>query len=327
MTRISFCAIGVFLSIVATPALAQRDTPHYTSLTVFGDSLVDAGNYYIASDGSDPDPTQGYFQNRFTNGYDYPDLLSLDLFGVPTTPSLLGGGNFAIGGARIVDTGDAIPDLKAQLDAFQVSGRGVDPNGLYILNFGGNDVFGAEGVFGEDGAIGNYPDTNSYLQAAAQQYVSGVNTLIGLGARNILMTDFPRAGDPLTADANGYLNTALTNVALRSNTDFFFYSLSSFNQRVIDDPASFGLPPQRIDTTCIDEGAQTTGCAGIFSFDGVHPTAAVQLAGYHDMDKQFGLTAVSPVPETATWGMMILGFIGIGAAMRYRRKSTKIAFG
>jgi hypothetical protein len=141
------------------------------------------------------------------------------------------------------------------------------------------------------------------------------------------MTDFPRAGDPLTVDANGYLNTALSSLALKSNTDFFFYSLSSFNQRVMDDPASLGLPPQRTDTTCIDEGAQSTGCAGIFSFDGVHPTAAVQLAGYHDMDKQFGLTAVSPVPETATWGMMILGLIGMGAAMRYRRKSTKIAFG
>lgn len=32
------------------------------------------------------------------------------------------------------------------------------------------------------------------------------------------------------------------------------------------------------------------------------------------------------VPETATWGMMILGFVGMGAAMRYRRKSTKVAF-
>ncbi|WP_242153799.1 FxDxF family PEP-CTERM protein [Sphingomonas sp. BAUL-RG-20F-R05-02] len=40
-----------------------------------------------------------------------------------------------------------------------------------------------------------------------------------------------------------------------------------------------------------------------------------------------GSIAFTPsVPETATWGMMILGFIGMGAAMRYRRKSTKIAF-
>jgi hypothetical protein len=40
-----------------------------------------------------------------------------------------------------------------------------------------------------------------------------------------------------------------------------------------------------------------------------------------------GAIAFTPsVPETATWGMMILGFVGMGAAMRYRRKSTKVAF-
>jgi hypothetical protein len=37
------------------------------------------------------------------------------------------------------------------------------------------------------------------------------------------------------------------------------------------------------------------------------------------------LTA-SAVPETATWGMMIAGFGMIGAAMRARRRSTKITF-
>ncbi|WP_338323011.1 SGNH/GDSL hydrolase family protein, partial [Croceibacterium ferulae] len=114
----------------ATPARANRETEQFTSITVFGDSLVDAGNYYIATDGAMPDPALGYHQNRFTNGFNYPDLLSLDLFGVPTTPSLLGGNNFAFAAARIVDTGDSIPDLQAQLSAFEASDLGVDPNGL-----------------------------------------------------------------------------------------------------------------------------------------------------------------------------------------------------
>src|SRR4051794_29217009 len=155
-------------ALAAAPVWADRDTEHYTSITVFGDSLVDAGNLYIANGGTRPNPALGYFEHRFTNGYDYPDLLSLDLFGVPTTPSLLGGNNFAIGGARIIDTGDPIPDLQAQIGAFQLSGRGVDRNGLYILNLGGNDIFGAEGVFGPDNTIGSYPDISSYLHAAAQ---------------------------------------------------------------------------------------------------------------------------------------------------------------
>jgi len=40
-----------------------------------------------------------------------------------------------------------------------------------------------------------------------------------------------------------------------------------------------------------------------------------------------GAIAFTPsVPEVATWGMMILGFAAMGAAMRYRRKASKVAF-
>lgn len=319
-------ALGILGTLASGPAWADRDTAHYTSITVFGDSLVDAGNLYLSNGGTRPDPTLGYFQNRFTNGYDYPDLLSLDLFGAPTTPSLLSGNNFAFGGARIVDTGDAIPDLEAQLSAFQSSGRGIDPNGLYILNLGGNDVFGAEGVFGPDGAIGAYPDISSYLRAAAEQYVAGVQMLNDLGVRNILMTDFPLAGDPLTVEANGYLNADLASLALDSDTSFFFFSLSDFNRRVLTDPAAFGLPPLRTDISCIAAGAQATDCAGFFSFDGIHPTAAIQAAGYREMDQRFGLTAAQPVPEPGSWIMMIGGFGAIGGAMRFRRRAMKIAY-
>jgi phospholipase/lecithinase/hemolysin len=318
-------ALGVLGTVAATPAWADRDTAQFTSITVFGDSLVDAGNLYLSNGGTRPDSNLGYFQNRFTNGFDYPDLLSIDLFGVPTTPSLQGGGNFAYGGARVVDTGDVIPDLLAQLGAFQQSGRGIDPDGIYILNFGGNDVFGAKGFFGAEGAIGTYPTISSYLQAAAELYVSGVQTLNDLGARNILFTDFPLAGDPLTTEANGYLNTALAGLTLDADTDLLFYSLSDFNSRVLTNPASFGLPQQRTDTTCIAAGAQTSGCVGIFSFDGIHPTAAIQAAGYREMNQRFGLTAVQAVPEPSSWALMLVGFGLSGFALRRRGKMRTVA--
>ncbi|MBY0521252.1 MAG: PEPxxWA-CTERM sorting domain-containing protein [Sphingomonas sp.] len=37
-------------------------------------------------------------------------------------------------------------------------------------------------------------------------------------------------------------------------------------------------------------------------------------------------SAVAAVPEPAAWGMMILGFAMLGGAMRYRRRTTRIAF-
>ena len=36
--------------------------------------------------------------------------------------------------------------------------------------------------------------------------------------------------------------------------------------------------------------------------------------------------AISAVPEPATWGMMFLGLGAVGAAVRYRRRSTKTSY-
>ena len=137
-----FCA--AVIAAVGTPAEARRTTEKYTSLTVFGDSLVDAGNAFIASGGRAASPAGGYFMGRFTNGYDYTDLLSQSLFGTPTVASLAGGNNYGFGGARATTTSPQ-PDLIEQLAQFQGSGKSADANGLYVLTFGGNDVFAAQG--------------------------------------------------------------------------------------------------------------------------------------------------------------------------------------
>ena len=139
-------ALGLALAGLgaATPTLAQTaGAPKYSSLTVFGDSLVDAGN--IRKLGLGANPSQGYDQGRFTNGPDYTDLLSQALYGSPTLASLNGGTNFAFGGARATST-SPVPDLAEQLALYQsylAAGHSVDSSGLYVLNFGGNDVFAA----------------------------------------------------------------------------------------------------------------------------------------------------------------------------------------
>lgn len=317
---------GICGMFAASSASASRDTAQYTSLTVFGDSLVDAGNFYLASSGTVPDPAYGFFEHRFTNGYDYPDLISLQLFGTPTTPSLLGGNNFGIASARIIDTGDFIPDLAGQIARYVATGKAVDPNGLYILNFGANDVFGASGIFGSDPAnfIGGYADVSSYLKAAAEQYVAGVKTLADLGVRNILMTDFPLADNPLTTEANAYLKDALGTLHLDAGVDLFTYSLSDLNTRVVSDPSTYGLDPLDTVTSCIAAGAQANDCRGYLYFDGVHPVAAIQKIGFEEMDERFNLTA--SVPEPASWIMMIAGFGAVAAAMRYRRRTVTVSY-
>ena len=221
---------------LASPALADRTTPQYTSLTVFGDSLVDAGNIFTLTGGTTPSAAQGYFQGRFTNGYDYTDLLSIDLFGTPTVASLRGGDNYAFGGAR-ASTTSGVPDLNEQLALYSadvLGGKAVDGNGLYILNFGGNDVFNAPppGV-AED----------AFLMNSAMVYAQGVQTLNNLGVRNLLITGFPVLTDPASARAEGFLTDALAGLTLDPSTTLYRFSYLDFFGRVLSDPGSLGLPP------------------------------------------------------------------------------------
>ena len=313
---ITGAAATAILVMAATPAHAERDTAQYTSITVFGDSLVDAGNIFTLTGGTIPSAANGYFNGRFTNGYDYTDLLSIDLFGTATVASLLGGTNFAFGGARATTT-SSVPDLNEQLGLYAgylAAGNSVDSNGLYILNFGGNDIFNAP----DDPAA-----EDMFIRQAASNYAASVQALNDIGVRNILLTGFPVLTDPLSFRAEEYLNQELGMLSLASNTSFFQYSYLDFFQRVSTAPGSLGLPPQDQSMTCQQAGAVAiaNGCTGIFSFDGTHPTAPIQAALFRDINRQFNLTGA--VPEPATWAMMILGFFAMGSVMR-RRKPTRV---
>lgn len=318
--------LAIVLAAIGSPISAQTAQPRFTSLTVFGDSLVDAGN--IRSLGLGANPAQGYFNGRFTNGYDYTDLLSISLYGTPTVASNLGGANFAFGGARATTT-SAVPDLVEQLGLYSnylASGKAVDPKGLYVLNFGGNDIFAAQAP----GAPAGYTSDSAFLQSAASTYASGIQTLSNLGARNFLITGFPvatGAGLPLSVEAEGYLTSALGSLSLTSDTNLFRFSYLDFFQRLTADPSAFGIAgpliqpdPTRADGgTC--QGAKAyPACTGYFSFDGTHPTAAIQQAAFNDMNRQFNLTGA--VPEPKSWIMMMLGVGVVGFALRRRQKNV-----
>lgn len=301
--------VGLF----AGPAQAERSTPQYTSLTVFGDSLVDAGNIFTSTGGAIPNPALGYFQGRFTNGYDYTDLLSIELFGTPTVASLQGGDNYAFGGAR-ASTTSSVPDLNEQLALYGadlLGGKSVDANGLYILNFGGNDIFNAPPPG---------PAEDAFLMNSAMVYAQGVQTLNDLGARNLLITGFPVLTDPASVRAEGYLTSALAWLSLDSSTTLFRFSYLDFFGRVLTDPGSLGLPPQNTLVTCRQAGAAAiaNGCVGYFSFDGTHPTAPIHRALYEDLNRQFDLAGA--IPEPQVWAMLIFGFVVTGGAMRRKRR-------
>lgn len=326
MGLLTFARIGLAAALAFTALPAAATEPGaYDALYVFGDSLVDAGNIYTFTHGATPNQALGYKNGRFTNGYDYTDFINYELFGAPTVPSLVGGNNYAFGGARIVsDTTDTIPDITPQIGLYAAQhGGAADPNALYILNAGGNDIFALERfAAGNHNALLPYTNPADYINAVVSTYSGAVQALNNIGAHNILITGMPVATDPLSFQIEGQLQTALNNLSLDPTTSLFRFSYLDFFNRVQTDPASLGLPVLDFNSNCIAEHLQAVGCGNLFSFDGTHPTEIVQQALFRDIVRQF---AVSPVPEPHVWLLMLGGFALAGGVIRMRQRKLATA--
>jgi len=308
------------LALTALVALAAAPVAAVTvpsSIIVFGDSLVDAGNIdaAVGSDLYNP-KAKGYYPGRFTNGFDYTDLLNERLYGHALTPSLLGGTDYAFGGARIVNDGDAVPDLAAQVGFyFAKTSNTADANALYVINAGGNDVFGIE-----SGSIGSFGSTALYTTALLDTLAGSIQALSAAGARHILVTGIPNVdatGFGLEAQVQARLDTVQAGLG---STQLLRFSYINFFTAVSTTPAAFGLPPFTHAGNCITGSPAVGGiidCTGYFSFDGTHPTAAIQGALYNQI---VSLTGLDTVPEPATWALMIVGFGMVGTAARRRNR-------
>lgn len=132
----------VLIGLAATVATAA--TPTYSALYVFGDSYCDVGNIFAATAGAEP--AAPYYDGRFSNGPIWLDHVA-GFLGVPLTPSLLGGTDYAFGGAWATApqpiTGGTIPSVPEQVLLYlSQHGGKADANALYILEGGGNDILG-----------------------------------------------------------------------------------------------------------------------------------------------------------------------------------------
>jgi phospholipase/lecithinase/hemolysin len=307
-------ALAALAVLAAAPATA---TPKPSQLIVFGDSLVDAGNLdaLVGSDQYNP-ASKGYFQGRFTNGPDYTDLLNKRFYGSYQSPAFGGSGtNYAIGGARAVDTGDFIPDLGAQL-GYYLGKHSVDPNALYVINMGGNDVFGLEA-----NNIGSYTPA-TYSAAFVARMTGAVQTLSSLGATRVLVTGVPNT------DATGFALEAQLQAGLDAleptltGTQLIRFSYQSFLGQLAADPVAFGVAPFTQAGACFDHRTPVDGrinCDGFTTVDNTHPIAPIQAALYRQV-----YTATGFVPEPGTWALMILGFGLTGTAMRRRNRDVAL---
>ncbi len=183
---------------------AQLWTCCKAELVIFGDSLSDSGNFYLATGGALP-PAPLYYNGRFSNGPNWTERLAAAMDEPTPLPSLIGGTNYAFNGARAVgESPYGTPDLVSQVDTYLLENGGVaDRNDVFVLWAGANDIFFGS-AFGEA----------NFIPEAVQAISGAIRDLYAAGARNIVVLDLPLLGQTpffnTVPAASSALNTATT---------------------------------------------------------------------------------------------------------------------
>jgi phospholipase/lecithinase/hemolysin len=203
----------------------------YSSLYVFGDSLLDSGNAHLITGVY---PVSPPYDMRFSNGPVASEVLAQDL-GLTALPSQVGGTNYATGGATsgsanfaaLVYGGLTLPPPFISPPPNQIALLGPSTTGglsqqvnlftsapppdigasLVLVWAGANDLFLTSALV----ANGNLPPAQSTFtqaaDAAASNVESAIDTLIAAGAKHILAVNMPDFGKiPAAADPANLLS-------------------------------------------------------------------------------------------------------------------------
>ena len=310
---------AVALAALLASGGAALALPSYNNIIVFGDSLSDIGNDCIAGFCT---PSPPYAPGRFSNGPVAVELLAQKL-GLPMSPALAGGNNFAFGGARVDNSvapniGIVPPTLQQQTQAYLGSTGGIsDPHSLYVVFGGGNDV---------QAALENPASAGAILTAA---YAGITNIITGLaltGAKHILLADVPNVGltpyaaglaitlgDP-TIPAIATAESAQLNVALfglyqqgrAAGFDISFLDAFGIETAAVANPAAYGLT--NVTDPCFTGFSVCLNPNQYLFWDDLHPTAR----GHQLLAD----AAAAAIPEPTGIAFVGIGIAAVGWARR-----------
>lgn len=318
------------LALAALPAFAQSAPKSPFSQTIFfGDSLTDGG--YFRPMLINLVGPNGAIIGRFTTnpGYLWADYLS-SYYGGNANPAWTGnttltptpgtGSNWAVGGARVkIDSVGGLgytPSLVSQYNAYLAAGNKVDPNALYTVWGGANDIFAATSAY-QTAYVSTLLGGGTAAQAdaagsAAAQAIIGTAvgdqiTLIGAmtsaGARYILVPTIPDIGLTPDAAAGGAQGIALGTALSTAYNGGLYAGLATaglhvipvdtfhFLQEVVASPSTYGLtnvtsaacqpqpaPAGSSSLFCSPASTVPNGANTYLFADGVHPTSAAHQA-------------------------------------------------
>jgi phospholipase/lecithinase/hemolysin len=283
-------AAVVLLLVLPVAAGAAGLPARPSEIIVFGDSLSDTGNAHIATLHSHA-PSPPYYDGRFSNGPVWVEYFAAH-FGLTARPALAGGTNFAVGGAKAGSSADRLPyqaDLYLLLSALSRS----DPNALYVVFGGGNDIRSALKL----------RDAAPALAHAALSIRQMIEHLAAHGAVNFLVPNVPNRGltpaartrgtqareEQLTRAFDAGLDAALAGLDGARGIHLVRVDFWSAVERAFAAPEPLGFRNTR-DPCLRHEGSDYHACAEpdhyVF-WDDIHPTmrghmflSAAALAAY-----------------------------------------------
>lgn len=280
--------------MLGTPALAGED---YSDIVVFGDSLSDPGNAFVLTGQTSRPPYQlipgapyAIGGQHFSNGRTWAERFvhEMDLRAGAAFRNPVVFSNYAVGGARARAGGSV--DLTAQVSLYLVNqGGAADPDALYVLFIGGNDLRDALVALGSDpGGMTSAGILSDTVKAVADN----IAMLAASGAQNILVFNGPdlslvpavRLQGPvaqggalfLSGQYNLGLDAALDSLAaLFPALDLIRFDLFGLFNQVVMQPGMFEL--QNVVQTCITPGVIVGAICKdperYLFWDGIHPTS------------------------------------------------------
>lgn len=315
----------VLSSLITVLMASQIQAADFSNTYYFGDSLTDSGSFLPLLQMVDPTYT-GAAKFTTNPGPVWSELLA-GQYGVTLSPANQGGTNYAEGGARISGTpgigaapaSGATPITTQVQNYLSANGGVADPNALYTLWGGANDIFWIAGG-------GVLPaDITSYITTTTGEQVQALAALKAAGARYLLVPTLPDIGATpfgvsqgaagaasLTALSEGY-NSVLLATLQASGIEVIPVDMFTLLNEVSAQPGLYGFANvttpacgATASLLCVEgTGGYASGTDQTFLYaDGVHPTS-----GGHQIISDY-VQSILTAPAFAE---------GIGRAVHYQQ--------
>jgi len=262
----------------------------YDSVTFFGDSLTDGGYFSPLTQGTFGLEESGQFTTNPDNTWATSFAEQLGTTAVANTyDGSQTGNNYAIGGARagvdVTAFGIPVASANSQVNNY-IDNNQVDPNGLYVVWAGANDLLAA---------AENPANAQATILGAVASQAETINTLKENGANYILVPNIPDIGlTPRAIDqgpiaqaqstgATSLYNQFMLSAAANTGANIIPLDMFSLTQEIIASPAQYGFT-NVTDEACGDNNSsltcgrntlvETDANENYFFADSIHPTGA-----------------------------------------------------